>query len=96
MAFSNTPHWEAPKFSFTVQNQAEEWELFYTRAVVFLEAVDIDPAKEDLIKKGWRQMKMMFEGVDCKAIQTSAGQQHLHLRRSTHPHTSPECHTDCD
>ena len=36
MASNNTPHWEAPKFSFTVQNQAKEWKLFYTRAVNLL------------------------------------------------------------
>ena len=50
MASGHTPHWEAPKFSFTVQNQAEEYKLFYRTAVNFLEALDIEPEKEELTK----------------------------------------------
>ena len=67
---SSTPHWEGPKFSFNIPNQAEEWRFFYTRALDFLEALDINPDVEDQGKKGWRQIKMMFEGKDCQALQT--------------------------
>ena len=70
MASRNTPHWEASKFSFNSQNQAVEWKLFYTRALDFLKALDINPDEEDQGKKGWHQMKMMFEGDDCQALQT--------------------------
>ena len=35
-------HWEAPKFSFNSPNQAAEWQTFYTRALDFLEALDIE------------------------------------------------------
>ena len=47
MASSTIPQWEAPKFSFDVPDQATEWKKFYTRAIDFLEALDIDPGKED-------------------------------------------------
>ena len=70
MASRNTPCWEAPIFSFTSQNQAEDWKLFYTRALDFLKALDINPDGEDKGKKGWCQIKMMFQGDDCQAPQT--------------------------
>ena len=43
---------------------------FYTRVLDFLEALDIDPNVEDQGKRGWRQIKMMFEDEDCLALQT--------------------------
>ena len=67
---SSAPHWEAPKFSFNTPNQADAWKSFYTRALDFLEALDIDPDVEDQGKKGWRQIKMMFEDEDHLALQT--------------------------
>ena len=67
---SSAHHWEAPKFSFNSPNQAAEWQAFYTRALDFLEALDIDPEKADENKCGWRQIKMMFEGEDRQALQT--------------------------
>ena len=36
----------------------------------FLETVDIDPAKHDETKHGWRQINMMFQGEDRQALQT--------------------------
>ena len=70
MASRNTPCWEAPKFSFTSQNQAEDRKQFYTRVLAFLKTLDINPDEEDQGKKGWCQIKMMFEGDDCQALQT--------------------------
>ena len=69
MAASNTPCWEAPKFSINAQNDAVEHELPYTRALYFLEALDINPDKEEQGKIGWHQIKML-EGDDCQALQT--------------------------
>ena len=46
-----------------------EWQAFYTRALDFLEALDIDPEVAYQNKCGWRQIKMMFEGKDCQALQ---------------------------
>ena len=63
-------HWEAPKFSFNSPNQAADWQSFYTRALDFLEALDIDPEVADQNKCRWRQIKMMFEGEDCQALKT--------------------------
>ena len=45
MNSTNPPHWEAPKFSFTTEDQAAEWKKFYIRALDFLESLDIDPDK---------------------------------------------------
>ena len=67
---STTPHWEAPKFSFNSPNQANAWKSFYTRALDFLEAPDIDPDAEDQGKKGWMQIKMMFKDEDHIALET--------------------------
>ena len=67
---SSAPSWEAPKFSFNAPNQADAWKSFYTWALDFLEALDIDPDVEDQGKKDWRQIKMMFEDEDCIALQT--------------------------
>ena len=47
-----------------------EWQAFYTRALDFLEALNIDPEAEDQNKCGWHQIKMMFEGEDHQALQT--------------------------
>ena len=58
----------SPKFSFDVSDQAVEWKKFYTRAIDFLEALDIDPDKEDGTKWGWHQIKMMFQGGDRQAL----------------------------
>ena len=69
-SWSTTPNWEAPKFSFNAPNQAAEWQAFYTRALDFLEALDIDPDEEDQGKCAWHQIKMMFEGEDCQVLQT--------------------------
>ena len=70
MTSNNTPCWEVPKFSFNVHNQAEQWKLFYTRAVNFLKALDIIPDEEDQTNREWHQIKMMFEGNDRQALQT--------------------------
>ena len=70
-------HWEAPKFSFNSPKQADAWESFYTRALDFIEALDINPDVEDQGKKGWRQIKMMFEDEDCIALQTLIDSQNI-------------------
>ena len=57
MAHSNTLQWEAPKFSFNAEDQAAAWREFYTRAIDYLETIDIDTEAEDEHKKGWKQIK---------------------------------------
>ena len=39
---NNTSQWEAPIFSFSTANQAEEWKTFYVRVLNYLETLDID------------------------------------------------------
>ena len=70
MARSNPPRWEAPKFSFNVEDQAAEWKKLYIRAIDYLEALDIDPDKADETKQGWHQIKMMLQGEGRHALQT--------------------------
>ena len=72
---SSAPCWEAPKFSFNAPNQVDVWKSFYTYALDFLEALDIDPNVEDQGKRGWRQIKMMFEDEDHLALQTLTDNQ---------------------
>ena len=66
---TNPPHWEAPKFSFNTEDQAAEWKQFYICALDYLETLDIDPDKQDENKRGWHQIKMMFQGDDRQALQ---------------------------
>ena len=69
MASNEPPHWEAPKFSFNVENQAKEWKKFHTRVIDFLEDLNIDPDTPDESKRGWCQIKMMFQDEDREALQ---------------------------
>ena len=65
----NSPHWQAPKFSFNTEDQAAEWKQFYICTLDYLETLDIDPDKQDENKRGWHQIKMMFQGDDGQALQ---------------------------
>ena len=51
MNSTNPPHWEAPKLSFNTEDQAAKWKQFYIRALDYLEALDIDPDKQDETKR---------------------------------------------
>ena len=62
--------WEAPIFHFSSPNQSEDWSAFYTRALDYLDALDIEPEVADKSHKGWKQLKLMFEGEDRKALQS--------------------------
>ena len=61
-------HWEPP-FHFNSINQSEDWSVFYTRALDYLDALDIELDEVDKSHKGWKQLKLMFEGEDRKALQ---------------------------
>ena len=60
--------WEAPTFHFN-SNQSEDWSVFYTRAIDHLNVLDIELEAADDSHKGWKQLKLMFEGEDRKALQ---------------------------
>ena len=62
--------WEAPTFHFNSANQSEDWSVFYTRALYYLDALDIELDQADESHKGWKQLKLMFKGEDRKALQT--------------------------
>ena len=62
--------WEAPTFHFSSPNQSEDWSTFYTRALDYLDTLDIEPRAADQSCKGWKQLKLMFEGEDRKALQS--------------------------
>ena len=61
--------WEAPTFHFNSANQSEDWTVFYTRALDYLNTLDIELEEADESHKGWKQLKLMFEGEDTKALQ---------------------------
>ena len=69
---SSSPHshWEAPTFHFNSPNQSEDWSTLYTRALDYLDALDIEAEVADESCKGWKQLKLMFEGDDRKAHQS--------------------------
>ena len=94
MASSTTPQWGASKFSFDVPDQATEWKKFYTRAIDFLEALDIDPDKEDESKWGWCAIKIMFQDEDRQALQTPLENNIITPWRPAHPFPCPQCDTD--
>ena len=39
---NNMSQWVAPKYTFSISNQMEEWKAFYVRALNYLEILDID------------------------------------------------------
>ena len=69
MAQNNIPAFEISQFSFTSEDQATDWKKFYTNVIDYLEALNIDPEREDQEKKGWKQIKIMFKGDDRQALQ---------------------------
>ena len=46
------------------------WKAFYTRAIDYLDALDIEDDEADNCHKGWKQLKLMFEGNDRQALQS--------------------------
>ena len=69
-AGATATRWEAPQFSFNAPDQTQEWKNFYTRVLDYLETLDIDPERQDEHKRGWKQIKMMFQGEDRQTLQT--------------------------
>ena len=65
-----TSHWEAPKFNFNSCWQLEDWRVLYTRAIDYLEALNIDAEEVDKCKTGWKQLKIMFEGEYQETLQS--------------------------
>ena len=63
-------YWKAPTFHFNSANQSADWCIFYTRALDHLDALDIELDEADDSHKGWKQLKLMFEGEDRKVLQT--------------------------
>ena len=57
-------------FHFNSPNQSDDWRAFYTRALDYLDALDIETDQADDNCKGWKQIKLMFEGEDRQALQT--------------------------
>ena len=63
-------HWEAPTFHFSSANQSGDWRVFYTRALDYLDALDIEVDEADDNRKGWKQIKLKFKGEDRQTLQT--------------------------
>ena len=60
----------SPHISFISPNQSEDWSTFYTRALDYLDALDIELDTADESCMGWKQLKLMFEGEERKALQS--------------------------
>ena len=70
-------------------NQSFEWRSFYTHTIDLPEVHDIYTEEEDPSQKGWKHLKMMFEGKDQQALQTSLRPA---PREQEDPLESPWCH----
>ena len=70
MASHPTSFWEAPKFNYNSPQQSEDWEVIYTRAIDYLNALDINAEEADGCKTGWKQLKMMSKGRDLQTLQS--------------------------
>ena len=64
MASHPNNHWEDPKFNFNFPHHSEDWNVFYTRVLDYLEAVNINNDEADDGHTSWKQLKMMFKGKD--------------------------------
>ena len=69
MNSTNPPHWEAPKFSFTTEDQAAEWKKILYTCIGLPGNFGYRPRKTDENKRGWHQIKMMFQGDDRQTLQ---------------------------
>ena len=54
----------------TPPNQPTDWRAFYTRALNYLDVLDIKTEQTDDCCKGSKQLKLMFKGKDREALQT--------------------------
>ena len=70
MALCPSTQWETSKFIFNFPSQSEDWKVFYTRALDYLEAFNIDTNEADDWHTGWKKLKMMFEGEDRQTCQS--------------------------
>ena len=62
--------WDACTFHFNSPNQSEDWKAFYTRALDYLDALDRETNEADNCHKGWKRLKLLFEGDDRQAFQS--------------------------
>ena len=50
--------------------QSEDWRVFYTRTIDYLEALNINVEEANDHRTSWKQLKMIFEGKDWQTLQT--------------------------
>ena len=65
-----------------------DWRTFYTRALDYLDALDIDTEQADDHHKGWKQLKLISEGKDRKAVQTLIDNGTITQENMKTPHTA--------
>ena len=86
--------WEAPTFHFNSANQSEDWSAFYTRTLDYLDTLDIEPEVANESHKGWKQLKLMFEGKDRKALQTLIDNEVMTPEHMPTPQSHIRCYCD--
>ena len=70
---ASSSHWQllgSPHISFQLPNQSEVWSTVYTRALDYLDALDIELDNADEFCKGWKQLNLMFDSEDRKVLQS--------------------------
>ena len=66
---SNTPHWEAQKFTFLMQDQLMSGKPFTSMQSTSLNPwTDFNTETENLTKNSWKLLKMMFEAENCQTL----------------------------
>ena len=70
MASHPNTFWKAPSFHFNSPNLSEDWQVFYTWAIDYLKALNINTEMADESHTGWKQLCMMFKGEDRKSLQS--------------------------
>ena len=87
---STTPHLEASMFSFQSSQLSEDWKTFYTRALDYLEALNIDTDEPDDNKTSWKQLKMMLDGKDWQTLQTLLNNETMAPEHQKTPRQVPD------
>ena len=72
-------------FNFNSPQWSEGWKVFCTRAIDYLEALDINAEEGYDHKTGWKQLKMMFEGKDEQTLQSLIDSDTITLKSQRTP-----------
>ena len=58
----------SPKVQLNTPQQSKDWRSFYTKAINYLETLNIDATESNDNKTSWKQLKIVFRGEDRQLI----------------------------